>query len=346
MQPSARRCAKHGAGENVVEPAAHPWPSRGREQPGQEPGARRVPDPSPDVIPRAPAAPSSELVRALATLAKVATRPVRPNDLDARDEAFIADLQPLMNVLYDDYFRCETELDAEIPKGPVLIVANHNGMTGTPDMFCHMTAFWRRYGVGRLAYGLMHDAPFSFPFAGAWLNAAGALAANPINAERALNRGANLLVFPGGDLDACKPTRDRYTVSFGARRGFLRLALRHRLPIVPVVSAGGHESLYIATRGERIARALALPRRFRSNVFPLGVALPWGVVAGVPLPHLPPPVKIHTKILAPIVLDHPPSAANDARALDSSYGQVVGAMQQAMNELRAAGRHGLFPRSR
>ncbi|MBK6516738.1 MAG: acyltransferase family protein [Polyangiaceae bacterium] len=295
-------------------------------------------------IPRAPAPAASEIARALASLARVGAREVRPNDLDARDETFIADMIPLMNTLYDGYFRCETELAAEIPKGPVLIVANHNGMTGTPDMFCHMTAFWRRYGVGRLAYGLMHDTPFSFPVAGAWLNAAGAVAANPENAERALARGANVLVFPGGDLDACKPTRDRYKISFGDRRGFLRLAIRMRVPIVPVVSAGGHESLYIATRGEGIARALKLPERFRSNVFPLGVALPWGVVAGVPLPHLPPPVKIHTKILAPIVLDHPPSAANDARALDSSYGQVVGAMQQAMNELRSEGRHGLFPR--
>lgn len=253
---------------------------------------------------------------------------------------------PLMNVLYDHYFRCETELAADIPEGPVLIVANHNGMTGTPDMFCHMTAFWRRYGTGRLGYGLMHDAPFSFPGGGAWLNAAGAIAANPRNAERALDRNAAVLVFPGGDVDACKPFRDRYKVSFGARRGFLRVAIRRRVPIVPVVSAGGHESLYIAARGDRIAQALKLPRIFRSNVFPLGVAMPWGIVAGVPLPHLPPPVKIHTKILAPILLDAPVSASNDARALDSSYEHVVGLMQQAMNDLRSERRHGLFPRSK
>lgn len=288
---------------------------------------------------------ASSLAQSVAALARVAQRPVRPHDLGARDEAFITDMLPWMDLLYDRYFRCETELDAEIPDGPVLLVANHNGMTGTPDMFCHMAAFWRRYGVGRVAHGLMHDVPFAFPGGGAWLNAAGAIAANQKNAEAALARGAAVLVFPGGDVDACKPYRDRYRISFGSRRGFLRLALRHRIPIVPVVSAGGHESLYIAARGARIAGLLGLPRRFRSNVFPLGFALPWGVVAGVALPHLPPPVKIHTRILAPILLNLPASAANDARALDSSYEHVVSLMQRAMDELRAEGRHGLWPRA-
>jgi len=270
-------------------------------------------------------------------------RPVRPNDLDARDEAFIGKVLPLMNAMYDTYFRCETELEAEIPSGPVLVVANHNGMTGTPDMFCHMTAFWRRYGTSRLGYGLMHDMPFSVPAAGTWLNAAGAIAANRINAERALDRGAAVLVFPGGDTDACKPFKDRYKIDFGARRGFIRLALERRIPIVPVVSAGAHESLFIYSRGEALAKRLGLDRRFRSNVFPIGFALPWGLVVGVPYPHLPPPVKIHTRILRPITLDAPPSAARDSVVIEAAYREVIGKMQQGMNSLEAAKRHGMLP---
>jgi 1-acyl-sn-glycerol-3-phosphate acyltransferase len=285
-----------------------------------------------------------DLARSLSALARTATRRARPHDLEARDPSFIDDLQPLMSLLYDRYFRCVTELDAEVPKGPVLVVANHNGMTGTPDMFCHMTAFWRRYGTDRLGYGLMHDVPFTVPAAGAWLNAAGALAANHDNAARALGRGAAVLVFPGGDVDACKPFRDRYKVDFGARRGFIRLAIQQDVPIVPLVSVGGHESLYILTDGRGISRTLHLDRRFRSNVWPVGLALPWGLVFGIPYPHLPPPVKIHTRILAPIRLDLPRRAADDARAVDAAYARVVGAMQDAANELRAAGRHGLLPK--
>jgi 1-acyl-sn-glycerol-3-phosphate acyltransferase len=268
---------------------------------------------------------------------------VHPHDLDARDEEFIADVLPLMDVLYDAYFRCETELESEIPDGPVMLVANHNGMTGTPDMFCHMTAFWRLYSPKRLGYGLMHDMPFSVPAAGAWLNASGALAANPENGRRSLERGAALLVFPGGDVDACKPFRDRYRVDFGKRRGFVRLALREQVPIMPVVSVGGHESLLLLSDGRGIAKLLRLDRHFRSNVAPIGVAFPWGIVLGIPYPHIPPPVKVHTRILKPMRFDLPRSAADDARAVEAVHDAVVAAMRTAMEELRAEGRHGLVP---
>lgn len=286
----------------------------------------------------------SELTRAVRALRDKARAEVRPSDLDARDPGFIAGFQPIMSLLYDGYFRCETELEEEVPEGPLLAVANHNGMTGTPDMFCHMAAFWRRYSPERLAYGLMHDMPFRMPFAGAWLNASGALAANPRNAHRALDRGATVLVFPGGDLDACKPWSQRYTIDFGRRRGFIRTAIREQVPILPIVSAGGHQSLYIWSDGRKIADFLRLPELARSNVAPLGFAMPWGLILGVPLPHLPPPVKIHTRILRPIRLDLPPEAEHDEAAVERGYARVVSAMQDAMDDLREAGRHGLLPK--
>lgn len=295
-------------------------------------------------IPRQPRPSLGALRDALAALVEKGRRRARPDDLDARDPAFIARVLPLMGLLYDDYFRCETELEEELPEGPFLAVGNHNAMTGTPDMFCHMVAFWRRYGPERLSYGLMHDMPFHFPMAGSWLNAGGAIAASPANARRALARGAAVLVFPGGDLDACKPTAAQYSIRFAHRRGFLRLAIRERVPIVPVVSAGAHQSLYIATDGRKIAEWLRLPELTRSNVAPLGVALPWGLIVGIPLPHLPPPVKVHTRILRPIHLDLPPEAADAPGVVEESFARVVGVMQAALDDLRREGRHGLFPR--
>lgn len=284
------------------------------------------------------------LLDAIAAFREKGKERVRPDDLDARDPTFIARVLPLMGALYDDYFRCETEIEQELPDGPFLGVGNHNGMTGTPDMFCHMVAFWRRYGPARPSYGLMHDVPFHVPVAGTWLNASGAIAANPTNARRALARGAAVLVFPGGDIDACKPTSAQYTIRFGRRRGFLRLAIRERVPVVPIVSVGAHQSLYIATDGRKIAERLHLPALARSNVAPLGLALPWGLIVGVPLPHLPPPVKIHTRILAPVRFDLPPGAADDPAAVERAFEEILARMTAAMDELRRAGRHGLFPR--
>lgn len=296
------------------------------------------------IVPPEPRPTRGELREGLSAFREKARDKVRPNDLGARDERFIRRVLPLLGTLYDEYFRCETELEDDIPEGPCLVVGNHNAMTGIPDMFCHMVAFWRRYSPSRLGYGLMHDAPFAFPVAGAWLNASGALAANPSNAKRALDQRAAVLVFPGGDLDSCKPFAKRYAIEFGKRRGFIRTALREQVPIVPVVSAGAHQSLFIATDGRFIAEALGLPARFRSNVWPIGFALPYGLVFGLPAPHLPPPVKIHTRILKPIRFDLPPQAADDPDAVEACCTVVRDAMQSTLYELRDAGRHGLFPK--
>jgi 1-acyl-sn-glycerol-3-phosphate acyltransferase len=281
---------------------------------------------------------------ALAALREKATCPVRPNDLSLRDPGFIRRILPLLGALYDEYFRCETEIEEELPPGRFLGVANHNAMTGIPDMFCHMVAFWRRYSPERVSYGLMHDMPFRVPAAAAWLSASGAIAANPDNARRALAREAAVLVFPGGDLDACKPFSRRYEIAFGKRRGFIRTAIRERVPIVPIVSVGAHHSLFIWRDGQKLAEALHLPRLARSNVAPLGFALPWGLILGVPFPHLPPPVKIHTRVLGPIDLGLPVAAADDPVAVEEAFERVRAAMLGAMEELRRAGRHGLFPR--
>lgn len=298
------------------------------------------------ILPPSPP-PSLDLLRdSLAAFGEKAREKVRPSDLDARDPRFIERVLPLLGLLYDHYFRCETEILGALPEGRFLAVANHNGMTGIPDMFCHMVAFWRLCSPARLAYGLMHDVPFHVPAAGTWLNASGALAANQDNARRALENEAAVLVFPGGDIDACKPFSRRYTLEFGKRRGFIRTALRHRAPIVPIVSVGAHSSLYIWTDGRKIAEALRLPRLARSNVAPIGFALPWGLLVGIPLPHLPPPVKIHTKILPAIDLGLSPEAADDERAVEACFTRVHGVMSEAMRELKEAGRHGWFPRKR
>ena len=296
-------------------------------------------------VPHAPRPSLQELKNAVAAFGEKAREKARPSDLGARDEGFIRRVLPLLGMLYDTYFRCETEWEGEIPEGPFLAVGNHNGMTGIPDMFCHMVAFWRRYSPARLAYGLMHDVPFNVPAAGTWLNAAGAIAAHPENAQRALQRGAAVLVFPGGDVDACRPFSKRYSIEFGHRRGFIRTVIREQVPIVPLVSVGAHHSLYIFSDGQRIAELLRLPMLVRSNVAPLGVALPFGLIVGVPYPHIPPPVKIHTRFLRPIHLGLPPNAADDPAEVERAFSRVVETMQGCMEELRRAGRHGFFPRS-
>src|SRR5438046_1096180 len=86
--------------------------------------------------------------------------------------------------------------------------------------------------------------------------------------ERALDSGAALLVYPGGDHETYRPTWESDRIDFDGRSGFARLAARYDVPIVPVVAIGGQETGLFLGRGRRAARALQLDKLLRLKVLP------------------------------------------------------------------------------
>jgi 1-acyl-sn-glycerol-3-phosphate acyltransferase len=166
----------------------------------------------------------------------------------------------------------------------------------------------------------------------AWLRKFGTVAASPSNARQALESGAALLVYPGGDYEVHRPSWERNRVDFNRRKGFLRLALEHDVPIVPVVSIGGQETALFLSRGERLARLLALDRMFRLKVLPISLALPWGLNVGDMLGHIPLPAKITVETLPPIDLRAEFGPEPD---LDEVYDHLIRVMQDTLDAMAA-----------
>lgn len=257
-----------------------------------------------------------------------------------RDVEFLRTWLPRVSAVFNRYHDVSiTGLD-QLPEGRALVVGNHNGGTSTPDMFALLIAYWQRYGVDAPAYGLAHDFVFHVPVLAPLLRRAGALPAGHGAALRALESDAKVLVYPGGDIDAYKPFSRRHEVVFGARRGFVRLALRARAPIVPVVSVGAHESFYVITDGADFARASGWKRLTRMEVIPVIAGLPWGVWVG-PIPHLPPPMRMKVRVLEAMrwpELD--PSAADDDATVTRCAREVHSTMQRALDEMVREGGFG------
>jgi len=221
--------------------------------------------------------------------------------LDARDPALIARILPLMRVSNQRYLRLRSEGFDRLPQGPVLYVGNHNGGIAGPDLCCTLGSLWDARGPRAPLYALAHDfAMRQVKALGAVLQRFGALRAAPENALRALRSGAQVLAYPGGDLDAYRHARRRDEIVFGKRTGFVRVAQTARVPIVPIVAHGAHRSAYIFSEGETLARLVGLKRWGRLERFPLAVALPWGLTLGPWLPYLPLPFPIQLRVLPPI----------------------------------------------
>ena len=236
---------------------------------------------------------ATSVVRGLA--GAVASR-VPPADLDERDPDYIRESLPRLWLLASLYFRAEVRGLGNVPEeGPVLLVGNHSGGNLTPDTGVFTLAFSTYFGVERAFYQLAHNLVLSMPGL-SFLRKYGTVAASRENARKALQAGAAVLVYPGGDYEVHRPSWE------GRRKGFIRLALEHDVPIVPVVAIGGQETSLFLSRGERLAKLLALDRLFRLKVLPISLGLPWGINVGDMLGHVPLPAKITVEALPAIDL--------------------------------------------
>ena len=145
---------------------------------------------------------------------------------------------------YTRYFSPEVRGTEHIPAtGAALLVGNHNALFYMPDAWVTALAIVDRRGTDHPAYTLTYDLLFAVPVVGPFLRRIGAIPAGSDDAESALGQGAVVLDYPGGDWEACRPWLDRNTIDFGGRTGFVRVALRTGVPIVPVVAHGSHDSV-------------------------------------------------------------------------------------------------------
>ncbi len=199
------------------------------------------------------------------------------------------------------YHRLDITMPARMPDGPVLFVMNH-GFGGAADLnVVAALAALDDLSLTRDVTILCHQIAWTMG-CGKIVEAGGARPASHESATQAFRLGHHVLVAPGGDVEAAKSFADRDRIVFSGRRGFARLAVENRVPIVPIVTAGAGESLLVLSDGQWLARALRLDTALRLKVLPVSLSVPWGLTLGLPalLPYLALPTKLTTAVLDPL----------------------------------------------
>ncbi|CDQ47004.1 lysophospholipid acyltransferase family protein [Mycolicibacterium neoaurum] len=225
------------------------------------------------------------------------------------------------------YNRLEIDTTEHSFDDPVLFVANH-GFGGIFDLNVFATsAALEQLNLDRDVTILTHQLAWTLGV-GRFIEPIGARPASVESAQDAFARGEHVAVYPGGDIDAAKAWEDRNRIKFGGRAGFARLAIDNGVPIVPIVTAGAGESLFVISSGERLARATRLDKLLRLKSAPISVSLPWGLNIGVVglLPYLPLPTKLHTRVLPVMPAESGEEPAEYAARVES-------AMQSALTEM-------------
>ncbi len=276
----------------------------------------------------------------LATLIAQRIADERDGEIVHRDPEFVSHLVPTVQ-RFMRYFSPEVRGIENLPaSGPVLVVGNHSCLFYMPDTWVVALAITARRGAETPAYALVYDLLLGIPVVGSALRRLGGIPANGHEAERVLAEGAAVLVYPGGDLEACRPWTERNRIVFSGHAGFIRLALRAGVPVVPVVSYGSHHAVVILSRGESLARVLGL-NRLRIKVFPI-VLGPFGVTS-VLTPPPPMPAAVTVEFMAPMDWTGlGPSAADDDVVVETCYKEITDAMQATLDRLHSEHPHPLL----
>ncbi|MGK2869992.1 MAG: lysophospholipid acyltransferase family protein [Mycobacterium sp.] len=244
------------------------------------------------------------------------------------DPAVARRISDLVGPIVTRYFRADVQGLANVPAlGGALIVSNHSGGVLTPDVLIFAPAFYKAFGYDRPLHILAHYGVLMGPW-GSALSQAGAIEATPENAAAALRSDAVVLVFPGGDYDAFRPTESANVIDFEGRTGYVRTAIQAGVPIVPMVSIGGQETQWFLARGDGLARRLGL-HRVRFKALPLTFGLPFGLTTVLPA-NIPLPSKIVMRALTPIDITEQFGENPDVDEVDAHVRMV---MQRALDDL-------------
>ncbi|OUL19064.1 lysophospholipid acyltransferase family protein [Nostoc sp. 106C] len=260
--------------------------------------------------------------------------------LTERDAQFIEMLMPVWEWFYRYYFQVKTDGWHHIPaEGKVLLVGSHNGGMASPDLIMMMYDWFSRFGTKRLVYGLMHPSAWKVsPKIAELAQKLGAIVAHPKMASAAFDIDASVLVYPGGQYDMFRPHSQRYKINLAGHKGFIKLALKQEVPIIPLISVGAHDTLIVLFDCYDLVKQLhnwGLPWLYQIDpgVFPIYLGLPWGLSIG-PLPNIPLPVQIHTRVCQPIIFErYGKDAARDRDYVNACYELVHIQMQQELDKL-------------
>jgi 1-acyl-sn-glycerol-3-phosphate acyltransferase len=231
---------------------------------------------------------------------------LRRGDVDrwGRSESVREIARTIYDPLYRYWFRAEWEGLEHIPqRGGALLVANHAGaIPADAPAIMHGV----ETELGRPVYGLAEFLFRDLPVFGTLWARAGGVTAHPENAYRLLREDQQLvLVFPEGVKGTGKLYRDRYQLRRFGRGGFVEIAMRSGVPVVPIAVVGAEESMPIVWKSPRLAKLLGVPYvPLTVNMLMFG---PLGLVAYFP-------AKFKFRVLPPVHFDVDPDQERYSRS--------------------------------
>lgn len=231
--------------------------------------------------------------------------------------------EPFFRFCFEDYFKVDIRGIENIPaEGRAIVVGNHSGLLPVDGAMMSMAMGNLHCSPRRIRY-LSSDWFFDLFFIGAWMRETGQVRAQLDIAEKLLEAGEIIGVYPEGVRGVGKTFSERYRV-IDFHPGFVKLAISSQTPIIPIATIGGDE-IY-----PNFANLTGLSQFLKIPFFPLTPGFPW---LPFPLWVIPLPVRWLINVHKPIHLDYPPEKASDRKLVRTIAKEIQYQIQRDLNEL-------------
>lgn len=228
--------------------------------------------------------------------------------------AYVAMGLGITRFFYERYFRVESQGAEHIPvEGGAILAANHSGTLPIDGMML-WTDVVRHTEPARVPRAVADYFVPMLPIVGTLFARAGVVAGSRGNVRKLLEAGNLMMIFPEGVPGIGKNFKDRYRLQ-PFRVGHAELAIRHRVPVVPVGIVGAEEQMPQIARIE-------------------GVSLFGVPYLPITLSPVPLPVRYHLRYGEPIALhrDYRRSQADDPEVVEEAARRVQVAVQALVNQ--------------
>ena len=249
--------------------------------------------------------------------------------------------QPLVDLLEKYYFRVEVDGWERVPDETCLVIGVHSGGALTMDAWSLVNA-WQKHFDGQ-ALPARHGPRRADGLARAGRLLPRGRASSPRTGRASAPpspQGEDVVVWPGGEVDAMRSWFKRDVATLGGRTGFVKQAIRSGVPILPVATVGGHDTVFVLNEGKWLADALdkvlGLKKTLRGSNLPIIAGFPFPIAVEILPAHVPLPAKIRTELLDPIEVDHRSRAGRRRRpTCRRSTTRCEAAIQAGMDRLAA-----------
>jgi len=255
-----------------------------------------------------------------------------PEDIDTK---IVSAVSRLYLPVLTRYHRAKFYGFENIPDKPFLAAGNHSGIHFMPESLLWYGKYYSmepKIQMMTLSHNITYNAG---KFLKLPLKNFGIIEANPETALNALKAGYAVTVYPGSDQDNSKPYSERNHINFFGHIGYVKLALKAQVPILPVVGVGGAETLFVLSSGEKFAETTGLKKWLKLHTWPVYWSFPFGWHVGhLPYFSVPLPAQITISVLPPYSLKkYKPADAENPETVQQINDEILAMMQEEMDKL-------------